>query len=139
MMTRRRCDAERLTGGGAVERRGSRRTPVDHQRLPVLAAHAQPPDAIGLAVVEVEPAEDDALLLTVQIGHLGGSAQDHGIAFDQAGHRSRTGAAVTLGLQRPRLFAHHLQAGVDLVDDLLFDRYLLCCHFGHDAPRFVAW
>ncbi len=131
--------AERFAGGGAVERRGSRRTPVHHQRLPVLVANTEPADAVGVAVVEVQPAEDDALLLTVQIGHLGGSAQDHGVAFDQAGQRAGGGAPVSLYRQFPRLRAHDLQAGVDLVDDLLFDGNLLCCHFGHDAPRLVAW
>ena len=125
--------AERLTGGGAVERRGSGRAPVHHQWLPVLVAHSQPADAVGVTVVEVQPAEDDALLLGVQIGELGGGAQHHGVPLDQAADRARAGPAVPLCLQFLRLRAHDLQACVDLVDYLLFDGDLVVC-FGHSAP-----
>jgi len=42
---------------GRTARHGARQSP---QRLPALIAYAEPADAIGVAVVEVEPAEDDA-------------------------------------------------------------------------------
>ena len=71
-------DAHRLDGGGAVEGSGGGRAPVDDERLVVVVAHAEPADVAGLAlgvplvpsesgVVEVEAAEDQALVLGVEV------------------------------------------------------------------------
>ena len=89
---------------------------------------------VGLAVVEVEPAEDQALLLGVEIGHLRGGAVHHRVALDQSGDGAAARPPVTLAFERFRLRPHLLEPRVDPVDDLLFGGDLLRSAFGHDAP-----
>ena len=87
--------AHRLDRGGAVERRGGRRAPVDDQRLVVVVAHAEPADvahlalggavAVGHVVVEVEPAEDQAFVLALQGVAAPGGVEHQGVALEQPG------------------------------------------------------
>jgi hypothetical protein len=126
--------AERLPGGGAVERCGGRCPPVDQQRFPVVVAHAEPPDVVRLAVVEIEPAEHEPLGLGVHGAQPRGGPVDHRVTLHQAGQRAAGGPPVPLTGERPRLRPHPLQPGVNAVDDLLFGGDLLPSDVGHSAP-----
>jgi hypothetical protein len=95
---------------------------------------------VRLAVVEVEPAEHQALLFGVQRVQLRGGAVHHRVAFDEPGHRAAGCAVVTLAGECVRLLPHVIQPFVDPVDDLLFGGDLLRPDVGHSAPRYgVSW
>jgi hypothetical protein len=51
-------DLHGIAGSGAIERLGCRCAPVDHQRLILGIAHADPADIADLTVGAVQPAED---------------------------------------------------------------------------------
>ena len=86
--------AHRLDRGGAVERRRGRRAPVDDQRLVLVVAHTEPADVAHLAlggavaadvVLEVEPAEHQALVLRLEGGAAPVGAEHQRIALEQPG------------------------------------------------------
>ena len=100
--------AHRLDRGGAVERRGRRGPPVDDQGLVVVVADAEPPDvadlpldvAVGVGlrrVVDVEAAEDEALVLAVQGVAAAGRVEHQGVAFEEPGHLLLAGGADAVG------------------------------------------
>ena len=75
----------RVGRGGPVERLRRPRAPVDHQRLVLLVADADPTDVADLAVRAVEPAEDQALVLGVQHGQPLSRLEREDVALVQAG------------------------------------------------------
>jgi hypothetical protein len=89
---------------------------------------------IGLAIVEVEPAEHEAFLLGVQRPQLRGGPIDQRVALHQAGGRAGRGPPVAFRGERAGLRAHLFHPRVDPVDDLLFGGDLLRSDVGHNAP-----
>jgi hypothetical protein len=86
-------DAHRVDRRGPVERRCRRGTPVDDERLVVVVAHPEAPDVADVPLVgarllgaEVEPAEDQPLVLGVDHGASAGSGIDESVALEQPGH-----------------------------------------------------
>jgi hypothetical protein len=88
--------AERLGRGGPVEGGGRGRPPVDHQGLRVRVADAHPAHVVGGPAVEVEPAEDQALVLGVEGTPAPGRVVDHGVPLDQGAERADAGQLVAL-------------------------------------------
>ena len=90
-------DAEAVGRGRAVERLGRRGPPVDHERLVLGVADADPADVQALqvgrgscrrllvAAVGVEPAEHQALVLGVQLGDPPGRREHQDVTLVQAG------------------------------------------------------
>ena len=120
------------------------RPPVDDQRFVVVIAPPEPPDvtdlALGLAfafaardrVIEVEPAEDQSLILRVQRVLPASGMEDKGVAlekpsdFFEAGLSGALGAPPghALGRHEPGALRGLVELGVDAVDVRLFDRQL---------------
>ena len=76
-------DVHRVGRGGAVERFGGSGPPVDHQRLVVVVADADPADVADLAVGVVEAAEDQALVFCVEFGEPAGRLEGEGVPLEQ--------------------------------------------------------
>ena len=75
----------RLGRGGPVERFSGAGPPVDHQRLEVVVANPEPADVAGTVVGEVEPPEDQSLMLGIQDRKPPSRLVGEGIAFEQGG------------------------------------------------------
>ena len=131
--------AHRVDRGGAVEGGGRGRAPVDDERLVVVVAHPEPADVAHLALVggrllvaEVEPAEDQALVLLVDHRAAPGGGVDEGVALEEPGHllvadvTGAGGAAARhpVGLDVGGATAGLLELGVDPVDVGLLERQL---------------
>ena len=131
--------AHRVDRGGPVEGGCRRRAPVDDERLVVVVAHPEPADVAHLAllgggvlVTEVEPAEDQALVLLVDHRAAPGGGVDQRVALEEAGHLLVThvagaaGAAARhpVGLDVGGAAAGLLELGVDPVDVGLLQRQL---------------
>jgi hypothetical protein len=88
--------AVRGRGGGQVERAGGGRAPVHQQRLVVTlgAEDANSPDVLEFAVLEIEPAETQAVLDRAVLGEI------------TRVHRRR-GVALGPGLRRAAAFQQH--------------------------------
>ena len=131
--------AHRVDRGGPVEGGCRRRAPVDDERLVVVVAHPEPADVAHLALVggrvlvaEVEPAEDQALVLLVDHRAAPGGGVDQGVALEEPGHLlvahvARAGGAAArhpVGLDVGGAAAGLLELGVDPVDVVLLQRQL---------------
>ena len=84
-------DAQVVAGGRAVERRGGRCAPVDDERLVVVVADAEAPDVADLALVlavllEVEAAEDEALVLVLEVRPAASGVVDQRVPLEEPGH-----------------------------------------------------
>ncbi len=137
-------DAHRVDGRRPVEGRRRRRPPVDDERLVVVVAHPEPADVPHLALgrggvllAEVEPAEDEPLVLRVDHRPAPGGGEDEGVALEEPGHllvahvTGAVGAAAghAVGLDVAGAQRRLLQLGVDAVDVRLL---------GRDLPRDVG-
>ena len=123
-------DAQRGRRGGLVEHAGSRRAPVDEQHVALGVAYADAADVARQGVdrrVEVEAAEDQALVGGVELGDALGGLEDHRVALDEAALVLQPAAVAPLGGQRAGVDHRRLELDVDLVDVLLLSR---------DLPRF---
>lgn len=116
---------------------GGGRPPVDQEWFQTVT-DAQPPDVVRLAVVEVEPAEHEALRFGVKRPQLRGGAVDHRVTLHQSGDRAGRCPPVTLASERIRLRSHPFEPLVDPVDDLLLGGDLLRSDVGHSAPPVSA-
>jgi hypothetical protein len=97
----------------------------------VVVAQAQPSDVVGLAVVEVEPAEDETLSLGVDGSKLSGGTVDHRVALHESGDRATRRASVAIHGEGSGLGTRAFEAFVDHIDVVLFGGYLLRSEVGH--------
>jgi hypothetical protein len=81
-------------GGRLVERRRRRCAPVHHERLELFVPQAEAADVADLPVVEVQPAEDQAVVLGVERTHPPGRLVDQHVALVQSTHVAELGPAV---------------------------------------------
>ena len=119
-------DALGLRCGGLVEDRSRGGAPVDEQGVAVAVAQADATDvARGLGgVLQVEAAEDQALVGGVEVGDASRRLEDHGVALDEPALVSEPGAPVALTGQRLGVARGRLQLAVDDVDERLLVRGL---------------
>ena len=141
-------DGVRLGRGRLVEHRGGRRAPVDQQRVAVGVAQPDPADVARLGVdvgVQVEAAEDQPLVGSVELGDAARRLEDHGVALDQAALVPEVGATVALlgkrlglpggGVELDVHPVHERLLGCDLPLDQLFGQLTVssperCCGKG---------
>ena len=107
---------------GLVERRRGRRAPVHHQRLEPLVPQTEPADVPGDAAVEVEPAEDQAVVLAVQCTESASRLEDHHVPLVQATLVAHRGPGMAVGADRGRVRLDGLQPGVHAIDVPLLPR-----------------
>jgi hypothetical protein len=91
---------ERFARGGPVERGRHRCPPIHQEWFEIVVTQAQPPDVVGLAIVEVQPAEHQPFRLGVQRPQLLGRVENQRVALDKARRRASRGPRVRF----PRFF-----------------------------------
>ena len=113
---------------GLVEHRSGGGPPVDEQGVAVLVAQPDPTDVARRLgrVLQVETAEDQALVGRVERRDPPGRLEDHRVALDQPALVPEPRPAVTLTGQRLGGPGRHLELAVDPVDKPLL---------GRDLPR----
>ena len=117
----------RLIEGGRAGR-----PPVDHQRLVVGVPQPQPSNVADLAVGEIQPSEDQALVLRVQCPQPHRRVVDHRVALHERSRRPRAGEPITLPMGPLGLLAQRRQPRVHAVDvALLLGDLRLTGHVGH--------
>ncbi|MDR6117946.1 hypothetical protein QE370_001130 [Aeromicrobium sp. SORGH_AS981] len=133
-------DAGGVLGGRLVEQRGCRRTPVDEQDLAVGVADTDPADVPGLAALQVEAAEHEAVVRGIQGRQAAGGLEDHRVTLDQTALVADVPTGEALGDERLRHLRGLVEAAVDDVDVRLL-RCDLCGGLllgGHASPR-LSW
>src|SRR5690606_27908869 len=82
----------------------------------VSVAQPHPADVTNLAAAQVQSAEDQTLVLGVQLPQPPGGVVHHGVALHERAGRAATGEPVPLPLGLLRLGPQHRNAVVDPVD-----------------------
>ncbi|GAB4009090.1 hypothetical protein GCM10029992_67200 [Glycomyces albus] len=111
--------------GGAVERRGGEGPPVDQERPVLLVADAEAADVADPAVVEVEAAEDQSLVLGVEVGDAAGGPVDEHVALVLGAGDGGAAVRVALVAVVLGLGSQHVDAVVDAVDVVLLEVHFL--------------
>ena len=99
-------DVLRLGGRRLVEHGRGRSPPVDQERVTLLVAQTDPADVARLRIEgrpQVEPAEDETLVGSIELGDPLRRLEHHGVALDQATLVTEPPAAVSFARQLARV------------------------------------